>query len=189
MKMMFMLFTVSSAQLFNHDLRYLPEKQRQLQIQGEVDQQYERIHNQIIRDATENNTKTSFTLFCVEPNLREDQYVLYSKDAYRLKRRIRSDDVNEFPVSSSNKIYPKPECSVNDGYELWSRQNGHEYHKDIERHPLYYKKLHDHRVYIKRIFKKLEHDFPDIHITISDNRPSYKGIFKNDCCPLYILRW
>ena len=179
MKMMFMLFTVSSAQLFNHDLRYLPEKQRQLQIQGEVDQQYERIHNQIIRDATENNTKTSFTLFCVEPNQAENEFVTY-KDTYRLK----GENSEYLPL---NKIYPKPECIVNDGYKLYTIP--HTIYGP--RHQSFQgKQLFDHRrVYIKRIFKKLDHDFPDIHVSISDKRPSYKGIFKNDCCPLYILRW
>jgi hypothetical protein len=182
--MLFLLFTVASAQIFNHELRRLPEKRRQEQINAEVEQRYKRIYDDIINQATDNHTKISFHLYCTEPNKEENEFVLY-ENSYRLRQALYEDNKDRTGegLSSSNKLLPKPECNVNDGYKLWELPFVHGQLQQFNT------LLDKRQVYITRIFKKVKHDFPDIQLSISTNRPAYKGIFKNDCCPLYILKW
>ena len=182
------LFVVNAEPIYRNSLRHLPEKLKQERIKKSVEATFQIIQDQIIRVASANYTETNFTLFCNEPNKIQknmEQQSIYpfqnSGASYRISRQ---EELRNRPTL----VYPKPKCSVKDGYELYSNP------PTLYRIPIYNyeKKLplleDDPHIYIQYFFQKLNMQFPDLSLQISHERNS-DGIFENDCCPVYIVSW
>lgn len=172
--------------IYRNELRHLPEKLKQERIQKTAQDTFQLIETQIIQAASDNFTETNFTLFCKEPNRIQEQWSHYGHrncvyknegSTYRLCHKGESN--------SLIPIYPKPRCSIKDGYSLYSRPPSDEFDPTRAPMPL----LEDNpSVYIQHFFQKLNLKFPDLSLQISHERKS-EGIFENECCPIYIVSW
>lgn len=190
---MFLLLTLATAQPIYRDmLRSLPEKMRQERIQSTVQQRVAEVREQIIQAAQNNQTETTFTLFCLEPDYNKPEkgrsypigdihtVNLFQKDGPRYRF---SETWNEL-TTPTEKILPRPMGNSKIGYELYSRNieatSGNVViHKRLEANPV---------LYISEFFKYLNQQFPDLTLSISSNKPS-DGLFENNCCPLYTVSW
>ena len=153
------LSLVKSEHSYKHSLRHIPEKMRQEHIQQTAQFVFLEIQTKMLIDASENRTETNFTLFCLEPNLEQERYRLLLP--YEIRLYVQP-------------IYPKTECNVKEGYELYSR---------------YKTKLMDEpHVYIENFFHLLNDEFPYLrHSLSSETRGS--GLFDTECCPVYTVSW
>ncbi len=173
------------ALFYRETLRHLPEKFRQERIQATVTNRVAEISKQIIDAATNNQTETSFTLFCFEPDYKSDTYYewnryLFQKDG----ERYRFSNTWKELHTPTEKIVPSPPGHPSIGYELYSRDietyNGEvEIHNRLEDNPL---------IYLSHFFKQLDEQFPDLTVSISNDIPS-DGLFNTTCCPLYTVSW
>ena len=198
--MWFLLLSVVSAQPFYKDtLRGLPNKLKQERIHATVQQEVDRIEKYILQEASLNNTFLNFTLFCIDPNrqyreqllwykhmgriptglIREPHYTIedgYITGRYAYQRdgpRYR-DSTNQEGEKETELIYPRPYCHPKQGYELYQR-----IHAKLEDTP---------QAYASLFFQILNARFPDLHLAVSDKRPS-EGLYDADCCPLFTLSW
>jgi hypothetical protein len=173
--------------IYAHSLRHIPEKLRQERVLQEVKNRLEQVTQQILQDAV-HQTETNFTLFCNEPNhypsLFEDNGNKYSLP-----------ELGKRP-NSRRPIYPKPKCSLKDGYELY-RRSKMDYHTTID--PKQYPPLDYDKpiVSIEMFFQYFNQRFPDLRLTIVHKHmvkvDIYHGqsepIFDTDCCPIYTVSW
>ena len=198
--MWFLLLSVVSAQPFYKDtLRGLPNKLKQERIHATVQQEVDLIEKSILREASLNHTFLNFTLFCSDPNRQYREQLLWNKhmgriptglirephytieDGYMIGRyayqrdgpRYR-DSTNQEGEKETELIYPRPYCHPKQGYELYQRT-----HAKLEDTP---------QAYAGRFFQILNARFPDLHLAVSDKRPS-EGLYDADCCPLFTLSW
>lgn len=197
--MWFLLLSVVSAQPFYKDtLRQLPNKLKQERIHATVQQEVDLIEKYILREASLNYTFLNFTLFCIDPNRqyreqtiwnmrmgrieghwREPHYTI--EDGYMAGRYAYQRDgpryrfsTNEEGEKETELIYPRPYCHPKQGYDLYQRTRS---------------KLEDtQQVYASLFFQILNVKFPDIHLAVSDKRPS-EGLYDADCCPLFTVSW
>jgi len=198
--MWFLLLSVVSAQPFYKDtLRQLPNKLKQERIHATVQQEVVLIENYILREASLNHTFINFTLFCIDPNRQYREQLLWNKymgripkglirephytfeDGYSVGRYEYQRDGPRYRFSTNQEwgketelIYPRPYCHPKQGYELYQRTRG-----KLEDSP---------QVYASLFFQILNAKFPDIHLAVSDKRPS-EGLYDADCCPLFTLSW
>ena len=198
--MWFLLLSVVSAQPFYKDtLRGLPNKLKQERIHATVRQDVDLIEKYILQEASLNNTFLNFTLFCIDPNRQYREQLLWYKNMGRIpKGLIREphytiedgyitgryayqrdgpryrDSTNEEGEKETELIYPRPYCHPKQGYELYQR-----IHAKLEDTP---------QAYASLFFQILNARFPDLHLAVSDKRPS-EGLYDADCCPLFTLSW
>jgi hypothetical protein len=212
--MWFLLLSVVSAQPFYKDtLRQLPNKLRQERIHATVQQEVGRLEHKILEEAGHNQTEVIFTLFCMDPNLQyretelslkvntvngvshrgkgydykeyvsqqkfpgqslyEIEYIQYPYYAYqRDGKRYRHSTEHDRHIQTE-LIYPRPTCNPTHGYELYQRS------RKLEDTP---------QAYTAIFFLLLNNLFPDLHMTVTDKRPS-EGLYDADCCPLYTVSW
>jgi hypothetical protein len=205
--MWFLLLSVVSAQPFYKDtLRGLPNKLKQERIHATVQAKVNFIQYWILEEASNNRTSLNFTLFCFDPNLQyrvtesykanngrsysyQDRYGLekfpgqslydiehpqypyyaYQRDGPRYRLSTEHDR-----HIKTELIYPRPYCHPKQGYELYQR-----IHAKLEDTP---------QAYASLFFQILNARFPDLHLAVSDKRPS-EGLYDADCCPLFTLSW
>ena len=195
--MWFLLLSVVSAQPFYKDtLRQLPNKLRQERIHATVRQDVEAIKQTIILEASQNNTFMNFTLYCTDPNRHYSEtklqydyrgriprglirvphytipiysgYFVYQRDGMRYRFSANNELGTETEL-----IYPRPTCNPRHGHELYQRS------RKLEDTP---------QAYTAIFFLLLNNLFPDLHMTVTDKRPS-EGLYDADCCPLYTVSW
>lgn len=197
--MWFLLLSVVSAQPFYKDtLRGLPNKLKQERIHATVQQEVDLIEKYILREASLNYTFLNFTLFCSDPNRQYREQLLWNKHMGRIPKGLIREpgytiedgyigryayqrdgpryrfSTNEELEKETELIYPRPYCHPKQGYELYQRTHG---------------KLEDtSQAYASVFFQILNARFPDIHLAVSDKRPS-EGLYDADCCPLFTLSW
>jgi hypothetical protein len=94
-------------------------------------------------------------------------------DQYRLVLYEHGQMNNPVP----ERIHPRPPCSIQDGYELYRRQS-----RDLT------KTYESQFTSIQLFFQSFNAQFPDVTLTISQERPS-TGIFETECCPIYTISW
>lgn len=197
--MWFLLLSVVSAQPFYKDtLRGLPNKLKQERIHATVQQEVELIEKYIFLEASLNHTFLNFTLFCIDPNRQYREQLLWNKHMGRIPKLIREphytiedgyitgryayqrdgpryrDSTNQEGEKETELIYPRPYCHPKQGYELYQR-----IHAKLEDTP---------QAYAGLFFQILNARFPDLHLAVSDKRPS-EGLYDADCCPLFTLSW
>ena len=198
--MWFLLLSVVSAQPFYKDtLRGLPNKLKQERIHATVQQEVDLIEKYIFLEASLNHTFLNFTLFCSDPNRQYREQLLWNKhmgripkglirepgytieDGYMISRYAYQRDGPRYRFSTNEEweketelIYPRPYCHPKQGYELYQRT-----HAKLEDTP---------QAYASLFFQILNARFPDIHLAVSDKRPS-EGLYDADCCPLFTLSW
>jgi hypothetical protein len=203
--MWFLLLSVVSAQPFYKDtLRQLPNKLKQERIHATVQAKVDFIQYRIVEEASNNRTSLNFTLFCFDPNLQyrnteiwlKRNGILNQEWAYREKfpgQSLYEIEHPQYPYYAyqhdgpryrdstehdrhikTELIYPRPYCHPKQGYELYQRT-----HWKLEDTP---------QVYASLFFQILNAKFPDIHLAVSDKRPS-EGLYDADCCPLFTLSW
>ncbi len=195
---MFLMVTLATSQpIYRETLRSLPEKMRQERIQDTVQKRVAEVRVQIIQAAKNNQTETTFALFCLEPDYNKPEqrsdgvhvsygigdihrFHLFQKDGPRYRFSNTWDELN----TPTEKIVPRPLGDYKIGYELYSRNieapSGIvQIHKRLEGNPI---------IYISQFFKELNEQFPDITLSISSDRPS-DGLFETECCPLYTVSW
>ena len=198
--MRFFLLTVVSAQPFYQEtLRQLPEKLRQERIHAKVYQEVKQIQTRIIEDASNNHTFLNFTLYCVDPNRQYQENKLWNKYMGRVPQGLLRNPHYSIPLTyglgyyeyqrdgpryrystykerekETELIYPRPYCHAKHGYELYQRTHG-----KLEDSP---------QAYASLFFQKLNPLFPDIHLAVSNHRPS-EGPYDSDCCPLFTVSW
>jgi hypothetical protein len=205
--MWFLLLSVVSAQPFYKDtLRQLPNKLRQERIHAKVHEEIGRLEHKILDEAGHNQTEVNFTLFCMDPNLQYRENQLYNKylgripeglvrtprysiiSGYIPRGYVYQRDGPHYRFSSTHwqkmeteketeLIYPRPPCNPKHGYELYQRNPGTL--GPLEDTP---------QAYTKIFFLLLNKIFPDLHMTVTDKRPS-EGLYDADCCPLYTVSW
>ena len=177
---LFPLFCPIVSALYRNELRHLPEKLRQERIHQTVLYTFQTIQQQVIRAASDNHTDFRFPLFCLEPNTAQEEYESKGQTLYQPNgSKYRLSQQEEWYLVY-RPIYPKPRCESKYGYELYRKGSQYLFPvQKIEDHPL---------VYIQRFFELFNQAFPDIWLVVSQERPS-KGIFENECCPLYIISW
>jgi len=190
--MMFLVIIgMASAQsiepIYAHSLRHVPEKLRQERVLQEVQSKLKYVTQTILNEAAQQN-ETNFTLFCLEPNDHADAF---------------QDDGNKYSLPELGKqpysrrpIYPKPKCSVKDGYDLY-RRSTMDYRSTMD--PKMYKPLtyDTPNVSIQLFFRYFNQQFPDLRLTILNERIAKRNpyaeqretIFETDCCPLYTVSW
>jgi hypothetical protein len=198
--MLFLLLCVASAQPFYQaSLRHLPVKLREQRILSKVQQDVHMIQNMMIDEASNNRTLLNFTLYCIDPNRQYREALLWNNHLGRVPNGLIRVPHYSIPMSygighyeyqrqgpryrySSNEerelktelIEPRPYCNPKHGHELYQRLHG---------------KLEDsHQSYTTLFFQKLNAIFPDIELTVSNNRPS-DGLYDSDCCPLFTVSW
>ena len=203
--MWFLLLSVVSAQPFYKDtLRSLPNKLKQERIHATVQAKVDFIQYWILEEASNNRTSLNFTLFCFDPNLQyrvtesykanngysyQDRYGLEQfpgQSLYDIERpqypyyayqrdgpRYRLSTEHDRHIKTE-LIYPRPYCHPKKGYELYQRTHG--------------KPEDTPQAYAGLFFQILNARFPDIHLAVSDKRPS-EGLYDADCCPLFTLSW
>lgn len=192
-----MIAVVSAHPFYQDTLRQLPEKLRQERIHAKVYQEVKQIQTRIIQEASTNQTFLNFTLYCVDPNrqYRESKKILdhnhgripqkeelyysypifyrqgfeYQRDGPRYRYSTPEDRHLETEL-----IYPRPYCHAKHGYELYQRTHG-----KLEDSP---------QAYATLFFQILNQMFPDIHLAVSNHRPS-EGPYDSDCCPLFTVSW
>jgi hypothetical protein len=193
----FMLTVVSAQPFYQETLRQLPEKLRQERIHERIQQKVQFIQHVIVEEAYNNRTQLNFTLFCFDPNLqyrdtvnhgyqrfREEfpgqslldiqdtggrPYYAYQRDGPRYRSSSELDQ-----HIKTDLIVPRPYCHAKHGYELYQRLYG-----KLEDSP---------QAYATLFFQKLNRLFPDIHLAVSNHRPS-EGPYDSDCCPLFTVSW
>jgi hypothetical protein len=202
--MWFLLLSVVSAQPFYKDtLRQLPNKLRQERIHAAVRQEVDRLEHKILEEAGHNKTEVNFTLFCMDPNLQYREHQLYDKYLGRIPENLVRNpsysiippylpiwyyvyqregmryrfSTNEEIERETELIYPRPTCNPTHGYELYRRNPGTM--GPLEDTP---------QAYTAIFFLLLNNLFPDLHMTVTDKRPS-EGLYDADCCPLYTVSW
>lgn len=188
--------------IYRNELRHLPEKLKQERIQETIKNTFTLIQDQIMQAAIRNETETNFTLFCLEPNVMQQQMnYLFRREGstYKLIHQYEYQDRILTPLHS---LEVKPRCLLKDGYELYNRH--YEYSQPYQPdHPFYIHLDHTARnkpgifrqnleqepiLYIQQFFQVLNYQFPDLSLTISHERKG-AGIFETDCCPVYIVSW
>jgi hypothetical protein len=199
--MWFLLLTVASAQPFYKDtLRQLPEKLRQERIHEKVQQGVDQIQTRIIQEASSNRTFLNFTMYCVDPNRQYNENILWNNYLGRVPANLIRNPHYTIPMSyglggyyeyqrqgpryrystyeerekTTELIWPRPYCEPKHGYELYRR--------------LYGNMEDSHQAYTTLFFQKLNQLFPDIHLEVSNHRPS-EGLYDSDCCPLFTVSW
>jgi hypothetical protein len=213
--MWFLLLSVVSAQPFYKDtLRQLPNKLRQERIHAAVKSKVDFIQYRILEEASNNQTTLNFTLYCFDPNLqyRETELSLnyhtvngatHRGKVYDYKEYVSQEKfpgqslyeieyIQQYPYYAYQRdgmryrhstehdrhiqtelIYPRPTCNPRHGYELYQRT------RKLEDTP---------QAYTAIFFLLLNNLFPDLHMTVTDKRPS-EGLYDADCCPLYTVSW
>ena len=212
--MWFLLLSVVSAQPFYKDtLRQLPNKLRQERIHAAVRSKVDFIQYWILQEASNNRTTLNFTLYCFDPNLQyrdteqaleghtingvhyrgkmynyqehvsrekfpgqdlyeiehpQYHYYAYQRDGQRYRHSTEHDRHIKTEV-----IYPRPTCNPKQGYELYQRT------QKLEDTP---------QAYTAIFFLLLNNNFPDLHLSVSNRRPS-EGLYDADCCPMYTVSW
>lgn len=213
--MWFLLLSVVSGQPFYREtLRELPDKLRQQRIYTTVKTKVDFIQYRIVEEASNNRTNLNFTLYCFDPNLqyRETEeslkeniinglhytgkiytyqdsiiqqkfpgqslyeiqntygrpYYAYQRDGPRYRHSTEHDQ-----HIKTELIYPRPYCNAKHGYELYQRN------VKLEDTP---------QAYASLFFQILNTLFPDIHLSVSNKRPS-EGLYDSDCCPLFTVSW
>ena len=191
----FLILTSVSAQMYQNELRHLPEKLRQERIHLVVSSTVKSIQDSVIQSASANHTDFQFSLFCIEPNIAQSTYGrLYQPygDKYVLSPPNAMSHL-DFP------ILPRPRCETKYGYELYRvweeysryfRINAPNDGKTLYRvHPFPIQSPEvNPTIYIQRFFELFNHAFPDIRLEVSSHRPS-QGIFESECCPIYNVSW
>ena len=198
--MWFLLLSVVSAQPFYKDtLRSLPNKLKQERIHATVQQEVDLIEKYILLEASLNHTFLNFTLFCIDPNRQYREQLLWNKHMGRIPKGLIREphytmedgyitgrytyqrdgpryrfSTNEELEKETELIYPRPYCHPKQGYELYQRT-----HVKLEDTP---------QAYASLFFQILNARFPDLHLAVSDKRPS-EGLYDADCCPLFTLSW
>lgn len=178
----------STEPIYAHSLRHVPEKLRQERTLQEVLTKVKQVTQVILNEAQHQN-ESNFTLFCHEPNEWSDQFQ-ENGDTYRLPELGKRPD-------SRRPIYPKPKCSLKDGYDLYRRSTmDHQTKMDPKTYPpLPYETP---TVSIQLFFQYFNQQFPDLRLTIlherkaiSTNRmnPTENRLFETDCCPIYTVSW
>ena len=201
--MWFLLLSVVSAQPFYKDtLRQLPNKLRQERIHAKVQEEIGRLEHKILEEAGRNQTEVNFTLFCMDPNLQYRENQLYNKYMGGITDLVRTLRYSIIPIYlprgyyvyqrdgmryrfSTNEehhketelIYPRPTCNPKHGYELYQRNPGTL--GPLEDTP---------QAYTAIFFLLLNNNFPDLHLTVSNRRPS-EGLYDADCCQMYTVSW
>ena len=187
--LLFAITTFAFAEpMYRNELRHLHERLRQERIQKTVQDTFHMIETQIIQAASGNATETNFTLFCKEPNVMQEQWFRYGHRNCMYKNQGATYRLCESEANNPLiPIYPKPRCSVKDGYSLYSRPPSDELDANRIPRPI----LEDiPLIYIQHFFQKLNMQFPDLSLQISHERKSTtEGIFENECCPIYIVSW
>ncbi len=184
--MITILYAVEATPFYRNELRHLPEKLKQERIQQTVKNTFLRIKNQIVQIASENKTETNFTLYCTEPN-----------NAYKAHGGIFKNNGPTYKLASLKEaeiynhlipIYPRPMCNSKDGYEIYRNHYSYGLHMRLGQQPD--GSLEDEpSIYIQNFFHQLNQAFPDITLTLSQERKSKDGIFETECCPIYIVSW
>jgi len=173
--------------IYAHSLRHIPEKLRQERVLQEVKNRLEQVTQQIFQDAV-HQTETNFTLFCDEPNHYPSLFE-YNGNKYSLPE-LGEPNKTPFNYGYQQMIYPKPKCSLKDGYELYRRSKmTHNTRIDSKQFPpLDYDKP---IVSIEMFFQYFNQRFPDLRLTIVHRRISntHEPIFDTDCCPIYTVSW
>ena len=176
--------------IYAHSLRHIPEKLRQERILHEVKTRLEQV-TQVILHQAQHQTETNFTLFCHEPNDYPYEFHKYG-NIYTLSE---VDKHRERTFNGHEPIYPKPKCSLKDGYELYRRSTIN------DQTNRYTPVLYDTPIVsIQMFFNYFNQQFPDLRLTILHERDANKKvydrsmgiiepIFETDCCPLYIVSW
>lgn len=182
--------------IYAHSLRHIPEKLRQERVLQEVKNRLEEVTQQIFLVAV-HQTETNFTLFCHEPN---DSYNAFQINgpAYTLPK-LGEPNKTPFNYGYQQMIYPKPKCSLKDGYELYRRSKMDSQTRiDPKQYPpLDYDKP---IVSIEMFFQYFNQRFPDLRLTIVHRRMAnrqinrygdnpHEPIFDTDCCPIYSVSW
>lgn len=180
----------STEPIYAHSLRHIPEKLRQERVLQEVKNRLEQVTQQILQDAV-HQTETNFTLFCDEPN---DYPSLFEDNG----NKYSLPELGKQP-HSRRPIYPKPKCSIKDGYELY-RRSKMDYHTTID--PKQYPPLDYDKpiVSIELFFQYFNQRFPDLRLTIVHRRMAnrqiirygdnpHELIFDTYCCPIYSVSW
>jgi len=196
--LVFLLFVSVTGQPFYKDtLRQLPNKLKQERIHATVQQEVGMIEKHIIRDASLNHTFLNFTLFCTDPNRQyreqelrnhmnnipqgariphygvHDSYMpgqyMYQRDGMGYRFSINGEGEQKTEI-----LWPRPPCHPKYGYELYQR-----IHPKLEDTP---------HAYVTLFFQKLKIIFPDLHLNVTNKRPS-EGLYDTDCCPLFTVSW
>jgi len=203
------LLVSTQAQPFTQEmLRQLPNKLKQERIHATVQPYVTFIQNMILQEASVNRTSLNFTMYCIDPNrqYRESKKQLdlnhgrvpqneeiyysvptyhpqgfsYQQVSYQNDFAYQRDGPRYRPSTNNEKhletelIYPRPYCEPKRGYELYQRLYGN---------------LEDtSTAYTTLFFQKLNTLFPDIHLAVSNHRPS-EGLYDSDCCPLFTVSW
>ena len=182
--------------IYAHSLRHIPEKLRQERLLQEVKTRLEEVTQQIFQDAIQ-QTESNFTLFCDEPN---DFYHAYqiNGQTYTLPQ-LGEPNKTPFNYGYQQMIYPKPKCSIKDGYELYRRSKmDHSTRMDpIKNPPLVYDTP---IVSVEMFFQYFSQRFPDLRLNIVHRRMAnrqiilygndpHEPIFETDCCPIYTVSW
>ena len=199
---MFILILLAStqAQPFTQEmLRQLPNKLKQERIYEKVLKEVTLIENRIFEEASANRTSLNFTMYCIDPNRQYQENQLWNKHMGRVPEGVLRNPHYSIPMSyglgsyeyqregdryrystyeerekETELIYPRPYCEPKRGYELYQRLHG-----NLEDSPT---------VYTTLFFQKLNTLFPDIHLDVSNHRPS-EGLYDSDCCPLFTVSW
>jgi hypothetical protein len=198
--LLLILLSLTQAQPFTQEsLRQLPTKLKQERIYTKVLEEVYMIQTRIIQAASDNRTSLNFTMYCIDPNRQYQENKLWNDYTGRVPKGLVRNPHYSIPMTygigsyeyqregpryrystyeERNKktelIYPRPYCEPKRGYELYQRLHG-----NLEDTPTTYTTL---------FFQKLNTIFPDIHLVVSNHRPS-EGLYDSDCCPLFTVSW
>lgn len=209
---------VSAQPFYKDTLRQLPNKLIQERIHTTVRAKADFIQYRILEEASNNRTTLNFTLYCFDPNLqyRDTEQALeyhdingvlytgvqYKGMMYKYQERLSREkfpgqdlyeiEYPQYPYYAYQRdgpgyhhstehdrhiktelVYPRPTCNPKQGYELYQRT------QKLEDTP---------QAYTEIFFLLLNNLFPDLHMTVSNRRPS-EGPYDADCCPLYTVSW
>ena len=199
--LLLILLASTQAQPFTQEmLRQLPNKLKQERIHEKVLKEVTMIENRIIQEASANRTSLNFTMYCIDPNRQYQENQLWKQYMGHVPEDLLRTPHYSIPMTyglggyyeyqregpryrystyeereqETELIYPRPYCEPKRGYELYQRLHG-----NLEDTPTAYTTL---------FFQKLNTLFPDIHLAVSNHRPS-EGLYDSDCCPLFTVSW